>query len=144
MADSSPAPPVWVTSPGKGKFETLEEWSAADHEEHVAKVREELRKNPPKNQPAEAEGGAEEGVPPEGDGKLTKAQRKMLEMHYERENGGVKWQMLWKNEFKVRDTLRGAARSLGEDALLAGRDTVLAGDPKRAIPFGDDPMHREG
>jgi PIF1 helicase. len=53
-------------------------------------------------------------------------------------------QMLGKIEFKVRDTLRGAAQSLGEDACLAGRDTVLAGDPKQANPIGDDPMYREG
>jgi len=53
-------------------------------------------------------------------------------------------QMLGKIEFKVRDTLRTAARDLGEDATLAGRDTVLAGDPKQANPIGDDPLYREG
>ena len=53
-------------------------------------------------------------------------------------------QMLGKIEFKVRDTLRSAAGDLGEDACLAGRDTVLAGDPKQANPIGDDPLYREG
>ena len=53
-------------------------------------------------------------------------------------------QMLGKIEFKVRDTLQTASRRGGEDALLGGRDTVLAGDPKQAPPIGDDPNFREG
>ena len=53
-------------------------------------------------------------------------------------------QMLGKIEYKVRDTLVAARRRGGEDALLGGRDTVLAGDPKQANPIGDDPMYRPG
>ena len=53
-------------------------------------------------------------------------------------------QMLGKIEFKVRDTLPSAAGKVGEDATLAGRDAVLAGDPKQASPIGDESMFREG
>ena len=53
-------------------------------------------------------------------------------------------QMLGKIEFKVRDTLQSAEKRGGEDALLAGRDAVMAGDPKQAPPIGDDPQYREG
>ena len=52
--------------------------------------------------------------------------------------------MLGKIEFKVRDTLQDAKSRGGEDALLGGRNVVLAGDPKQAPPIGDDPMFREG
>ena len=44
----------------------------------------------------------------------------------------------------TRARLRSAARDVGEDAFLAGRDTVLGGDPKQANPIGDDPMYKEG
>ena len=53
-------------------------------------------------------------------------------------------QMLGKIEFKVRDSLRGAARDEGDEIFLGGRDTVLAGDPKQANPIGDEPMYKEG
>ena len=53
-------------------------------------------------------------------------------------------QMLGKIEFKVRDTLQSASKRGGVDALLGGRDTVLAGDPKQAPPIGDEPCYKEG
>ena len=53
-------------------------------------------------------------------------------------------QMLGKIEFKVRDTLRTAEKRGGVDAMLGGRDAVMAGDPKQAPPIGDEPQYREG
>ena len=53
-------------------------------------------------------------------------------------------QMMGKIEFKVRDTLRGEIKGLPATATLAGRDCVLAGDPKQANPIGDDPLYKEG
>ena len=52
--------------------------------------------------------------------------------------------MLGKIEFKVRDTLGQKVGAGGEDLMLAGKDCVLAGDPKQAPPLGDEPMWREG
>ena len=53
-------------------------------------------------------------------------------------------QMLGKIEYKVQDTLGAEAKRAGEEIFLAGRDAILAGDPKQANPIGDDPLYREG
>ena len=52
--------------------------------------------------------------------------------------------MLGKIEFKVRDTLGLKVGASGDETFLAGKDVVLAGDPKQAAPLGDEPMWREG
>ena len=62
-------------------------------------------------------------------------------------------QMLGKIEFKIRNTLFGDVKRLGEEVTVAGRrvmttlggkDVVMAGDFKQANPIGDDPMYKLG
>ena len=52
--------------------------------------------------------------------------------------------MLGKIEFKVGDILKPAQTFRENGIYLAGKNAVLAGDPKQAAPIGDDPMYREG
>ena len=52
-------------------------------------------------------------------------------------------QMLGKIEFKLCSTLKGEFSKLPDGTHLLNRDAVLAGDPKRANPIGDDPLYRQ-
>ena len=51
--------------------------------------------------------------------------------------------MMGKIAFKVENTLGSEVARSGGDHM-AGKDVVLAGDPKQAPPIGDDPLYRNG
>ena len=51
---------------------------------------------------------------------------------------------LGKIEYRVQEALRSGERECGAGVSLGGRDTVLSGDPRQAMPVTEEPMYING